>query len=405
MSAQVAAHLPGALDARRDEMVATIGQLVSVESPSADLVATAACAEAVAAVATDLLGVAPERCVVERRVHLRWRFGTPRVLVLGHFDTVWPVGTLARWPFELVNGRATGPGVFDMKAGLVQGLFALSELRDLDGVALLLTSDEELGSPTSRELIEDTARDLDAALVLEPSAGGALKTGRKGVSTYLVSVVGRAAHAGLEPHKGANALVELAHQVLAVAACADPDAATTVTPSVARAGTTVNVVPATAAFDVDVRAATRQEQERVDAVLRALTPVVPGTSLHVTGGPNRPPLSVDASSALFARAAVVAEGLGLPSLTGVTVGGGSDGNFTAGIGVPTLDGLGAVGDGAHAEGEYVVVDAIAQRAALVGALVADLLSSRATTRRCAPSPASVSPPDHTLSPPARGDSA
>ncbi len=325
-----------------------------------------------AAVARRLLDAEPHRCAVAGREHLRWTSGRPRVLLLGHLDTVWPRGTVARWPFAVSDGNATGPGAFDMKAGVVQGLHALTALDDLDGVVLLLTTDEEIGSPTSRPLIEETARGVEATLVLEPSLAGALKTGRKGVSDYRVEIAGRAAHAGLEPEKGVNALLELAHQVLAVAALADAELGTTVTPAVAAAGTATNVVPATASFTVDSRAVSDAEQQRVDAALRGLTPVLPGAALTVHGGINRPALPETASAQLFRRAQRLATTLGFGALEGRTVGGGSDGNFTAGLGIPTLDGLGAVGDGAHAEGEYVVVDAMPERAALVAALVTEL---------------------------------
>src|SRR5439155_16797518 len=204
---------------------------------------------------------------------LLWRFGArQRVLVIGHFDTVWPTGTLGRWPFVVDGDRASGPGAFDMKAGIVQGLYAMATLPSLEGIAILFTSDEELGSPTSAPLIRELASTMEATLVLEPSAGGALKTGRKGVSQYEVHIEGRAAHAGLDPEKGANALIELAHQVLQIEALADPGAGTTVTPTVARAGTASNVVPASAAITVDVRIATIAEQERVAAAMRALKP-------------------------------------------------------------------------------------------------------------------------------------
>jgi glutamate carboxypeptidase len=260
-----------------------------------------------------------------------------------------------------------------MKAGLVQGLHALAGLDDLEGVALLATTDEEVGSPTSRELVEQTARDCEAVLVLEPSAAGALKTGRKGVSNYELVVHGRAAHAGLEPEKGANAAIELAHQVLALAAIADPARGTTVTPTVVTAGTTTNTVPALAQVAVDVRALEPEEQDRVDRALRGLTTQVPGCALELRGGINRPPLAPASSAALFARAERIAAELGQPPLQGAHVGGASDGNFTAGLGVPTLDGLGAVGDGAHAEGEHVLIDTMRPRSELVRVLVAELL--------------------------------
>jgi glutamate carboxypeptidase len=359
---------------RSDDMLADLEGMVAIESPSDDLAATAACAAHATALAQRLLGEAAERCVADGRVHLRWTFGQPRVLVLGHLDTVWPTGTVARWPFAVDDGKATGPGAFDMKAGVIQGLHALTQLERLDGVCVLLTTDEEIGSPSSRGLIEETARGLDATLVLEPSAAGALKIGRKGVSNYVLHVTGRASHAGLEPEKGVNALVEMATQVLAISELARPAVGTTVTPTVATAGTAANVVPATASVALDVRAETGAEQDRVDAALRALRPAVEGARVRLEGAINRPALPVSASESLFARAQVLAGDLGLPPLEGRSVGGASDGNFTAGLGVPTLDGLGGVGDGAHAEGEHVVVAAMPERAALVAALLRELLA-------------------------------
>lgn len=369
------AELLRGLRARTPAMLEAVESLVAMESPSSDLEVTARCAEGAATLGEQLLGAEPERIVVDGRLHLSWRFGRPRVLLLGHLDTVWPLGTLARWPFAVDGDVATGPGAFDMKAGLVQGLHALTELDDLEGIAFLVTADEELGSPSSRALIEDTARGLDATFVLEASAAGALKTGRKGVSTYRLSVHGRAAHAGLDPEKGANALLELAHQVPAIADLADPAAGTTVTPTVAAAGTAINVVPALATVDVDVRVASLAEQDRVDRAIRSLETGVPGTTLALAGGPNRPPLETRLADGLFARARKLAAELGLGDIDDVQVGGASDGNFTAGLGVPTLDGLGAVGDGAHAEGEHVVVSAMPERAALLAALIADVRTS------------------------------
>jgi glutamate carboxypeptidase len=355
-------------------MVDDLRALVEVESPSSSPVAT----RRAGAVLDDLLLERTGRrgaWVGDAREHLLWTGGgTPRVLLLGHVDTVWPEGTLDRWPFDVVDGRATGPGCFDMKAGLVQGLSALARLDDLSEVALLVTTDEEIGSPTSRALVEQTAAGCQAVLVLEPSADGALKTARKGVGLYEVVVTGRAAHAGLEPEAGANAAVEVAHQVLAIAGLGEPARGTTVTPTVVSAGTTTNTVPEQARVAVDVRALDRAEQERVDAALRRLPPVVDGCRLDVVGGVNRPPLDATASADLFARAQRLASGLGLPPLRGARVGGASDGNLTAGAGVPTLDGLGAVGGGAHAEGEHVLVAQLEPRAALVAALLRDLLT-------------------------------
>jgi glutamate carboxypeptidase len=239
-----------------------------------------------------------------------------------------------------------------------------------------VTGDEEFGSPGSRALIEEEAAGKVAALVLEASAdGGALKIKRKGISSYRLSAAGRAAHAGLEPENGINATVELAHQVLAVTALADPALGTTVTPTLLSAGTSVNTVPAAGEFAIDVRASSAAEQQRVDSALRALRPVLPGATLTLSGAPNRPPMPESASAALFALAQQVAARLGQPALRGVAVGGGSDGNFTAGAGTPTLDGLGAVGGGAHAEHEHVLVAALAPRTALLAALVDELVGA------------------------------
>lgn len=369
--------------ALRPAMLADIEALVTCESPSADLAAVARSADVVGRVGEERLGSAPERIVLDGRVHLRWRFGDgpPRVLLLGHHDTVWPLGTLATIPFTVTDGVLRGPGCFDMKAGLVLGMHAVAGLPDRSGVTLLVTADEEIGSPSSRALIEATAARCRAALVLEASAdGGALKTERKGTSLYRLRVHGRAAHAGLEPQRGVNATLELARQVLAVAAIAGSGRDTTVTPTLLAAGSTVNTVPARGELAVDVRVGDDAEQRRVDAAMRALTPTLGGARLELDGGPNRPPLPATASAALFDRAAALARSLGLPPLTSAAVGGGSDGNFTAGVGVSTLDGLGAVGGGAHAEDEHVLVDELPRRAALLAALIADLLASQEQPR-------------------------
>lgn len=268
-----------------------------------------------------------------------------------------------------------GPGCFDMKAGVVMAMHAVAALADRDGVTLLVTGDEEVGSPSSRRLIEDEAAGCTAALVLEAAAdGGAVKTERKGVSLYEVRAHGRAAHAGLEPERGVNATVELAYQVLAVTMLADPERGTTVTPTLLSSGTTTNTVPATGGFAVDVRVPDAAEQLRIDDAMHALAPVLTGARVEVTGGPNRPPLDAKASAELFAHAATLAAELGLAPLSRASVGGGSDGNFTAGIGTPTLDGLGAVGGGAHAEDEHVLVDALPERTALLAALIGELLT-------------------------------
>ena len=358
------------------DMLEQIGRLVSVESPSSDLEAVGRCADEVAEVGTAVLGLRPERLVVDGCTHLRWRLGEgpSRVLLVGHHDTVWPVGSLRDHPFEVSDGRLRGPGCLDMKAGLVMAFHAVAALADTTGVTLLVTGDEEIGSPTSRELIEDEARGCEAALVLEAAADdGSLKGERKGMSGYEVHVTGRGAHAGLEPERGVNAALEQAHQMLAVAGFADPHRGTTVTPTTARAGTAANTVPAGSVFAVDVRVTSTTEQERVDRALRALRPVLPGAAIDVRGGPNRSPMPADASRELSARADAVARDLGIGSLRAVSVGGASDGNLTAGVGTPTLDGLGAVGGGAHADDEHVRVAELPRRTALLTALLDDLL--------------------------------
>ena len=372
----IPSDLPQQMAERLPAMLADLETLVRCESPSADLAAVAESARVVANVGTARLGVEPERIVVDGCTHLRWRLGSgpAEVLVLGHHDTVWPIGTLLTHPFDVSDGVLRGPGCFDMKAGLVMAFHALASLDEVSGVTVLVTGDEELGSPTSRSLIETEATGCRAALVLEASAdGGALKTERKGVSRYDVRILGKAAHSGLEPERGVNASVELAHQVIAVNALSDPATGTTVVPTAMSAGTTANTVPATGTFAVDARVRTAEEQVRVDEAMRALRPVLPGANLEVTGGPNRPPLQESASRDLFDRTARIADRLGLAPLTSAAVGGGSDGNLTAGVGTPTLDGLGAVGGGAHADHEHVLVAALPERTALLAALVHDLL--------------------------------
>lgn len=361
-------------------MIEDIERLVTCESPSEDLDAVARSADVVADLGSRLLGEPPERIVIDGRTHLRWRFGpSPRVLLLGHHDTVWPLGSLAQHPFEVRDGILRGPGCFDMKAGIVMAMHAIASLDDREGVTFLVTGDEEIGSPSSRTLIEDAARGCPAALVLEASAdGGALKTERKGASLYTVRIEGRAAHAGLEPERGVSATIEVAHQVLAVAALGDPAAGTTVTPTRLESGTTTNTVPADGRFAVDVRARTTAEQDRVDRAMHALRPVLPGARIHVTGRPNRPPLQAGASAKLFDRASRLADALGLEPLVAAAVGGASDGNFTAGVGTPTLDGLGAVGGGAHAAHEHVLVDQLEPRTRLLTALAAELLEEERT---------------------------
>lgn len=361
--------------ARHSSMIERLRELVETESPSDDPVALGRCADLLDGWFTALLGT-PARRPVGELPHLLWAPPEPAVLVLGHFDTVWPLGTLTDMPFTLgESGVARGPGVFDMKAGIVQLLTALELIGDRGRVAVLLTCDEETGSATSRALIEAQAARVRAVLVCEPSAdGGAVKIARKGTAAYRLAVTGRAAHAGLEPELGANAGVELAQQVLALDELARADTGTTVTPTVLAGGTTSNTVPASAHVVIDVRAWTRGELDRVDAALRTTTPRLAGTSLAVEGGINRYPLEADQAVGLLAIAQDAARDIGLPPPSGVRSGGGSDGNFTAALGIPTLDGLGAIGAHPHARSEWADADAMPDRSALLAALIELLLA-------------------------------
>jgi glutamate carboxypeptidase len=307
--------------------------------------------------------------------------------MLGHFDTVWDVGQTAAMPIRQVDGRLHGPGVYDMKAGIALGMLAARALLELPSAAfgeppqpprgcrlvMLWTTDEETGSHTSRALLEAEARRSAAVLVLEPSLpGGALKTARKGCGEFELIVRGIAAHAGIDPSKGASAVRELARQILRLEQLQDPARGVTLNVGVVSGGTRPNVVPDEARAVIDVRVPTALDAERVSAALSALVPALPGTSLEVRGGVDRPPLErTDAVVELFGVAQHVAAELGRTLGEGAT-GGGSDGNFTASLGVPTLDGLGAVGDGAHALHEHVLVDDLPWRAALLAGLLARL---------------------------------
>ncbi len=298
----------------------------------------------------------------------------PAVLLLCHLDTVWPRGTLAKNPFAITGDRATGPGIFDMKAGLAIGIEALALAAESGRVALLVTGDEELGSISSRPLIEAVAGRSRAVLVLEGAApGGDLKSARKGVSAYDFEMTGRASHAGLEPEAGINTTAELAALVLDLLALADPGAGTSVTPTVAASGTTGNTVPDRAHLHADVRAWTRVEQDRVDAAIRSREAAVPGAVVSVLGGINRPPMEASGSAALLGLAQQAARDTGIGDIRGVAVGGASDGNLTAALGVPTLDGLGAVGGGAHADHEWISLPALGPRARWIARLI-DLIA-------------------------------
>lgn len=358
------------------DMLVDLERLVMCESPSRDVERIAAHADLLADIMEARLGSRPAIVTSPVGPHVHWSGGgEPKVLILGHHDTVHPAGTTSVRPFCVDNGIATGPGVFDMKAGIVQAIHAVAALADAQHVEILLTADEEVGSAASRELLEERARVCGAVLVIEPSAdGGALKTGRKGTGTFTVTVEGRAAHAGLEPEKGVNALMELARLVPEIAAIARPELGTTVTPTTARAGTADNVVPALAVCEVDVRVATPNEKPRVESAMASLAAHDAEATVTVTGRIGRPPMHESAAAGLMPIAAQVASAIGLDGLEGVVVGGGSDGNFTAAVGVQTLDGLGAVGGGAHGDSEHVVVSTMPQRAALLAGLCQELSS-------------------------------
>ena len=366
------------LRGRTGQMLADLAALVNCESPSRAGRDLAVCASVISQMFVNHLGksadLLPPAAGFATGPHVSWRGGgSPSVLILGHYDTVFPAGTVTNRPFECDGVLARGPGVFDMKAAIVQAVFAIASLPPevREKVEVLFTSDEEIGSASSRELLIDRAKACGTALVLEPSAdGGALKTARKGTGTIEVVCHGRASHAGLEPEKGINALVELAAQVPVISSFANPSLGTTVTPTVASAGTADNVVPAEARMFVDVRVEAPGEKERIEAAFASLSPVVPGCTIEVRGAIGRPPMPASASADLMKVASRCADELGLGPISGVAVGGGSDGNFTAAAGVPTLDGLGAVGGGAHGDTEHVIVAEMPNRAALLAAIIA-----------------------------------
>jgi glutamate carboxypeptidase len=368
---------------RQPRWLEALEELVRCESPSRDPLAIEACARIVErlfrteVLPTDARLIEGVGCP---SLVLRWGDREhPPTLLLGHLDTVWEKGSFHP-RYQVSAGRVQGPGVFDMKGGVVVALAALTGLRSAGalsgGLTLLLTGDEEVGSDASRELIEAESRGCRAVLVLEPPLGQAVKVARKGVGGYRVTVRGRAAHAGLEPERGVNSLVAIAPLVAQVAALARPELGTTVSPTVLQAGTRTNVIPAQAVLEIDVRFATAAEADRVSEAMQKLKVTVPEAALEVTGGANRPPFEPDSSRALFALAREVASELNWSELEGAAVGGGSDGNFTAALGVPTLDGLGIVGGNAHAEGEWAQTDSIPERAALLAGLVARIWEGR-----------------------------
>lgn len=364
------------MDARVPAMLTQLERFVNTESPSLNNEQLDESARVLAEIITTVTGKAPTIIPSDRGSHVHWKGSDEtNVLLVGHHDTVFPLGEVAKRPFSRDGDVARGPGIFDMKAGIIQAIHALSAIPDSYHIEMLITADEEVGSYASRELIEQRALATGVVLVLEPSAdGGALKIARKGVGTFRVDITGRASHAGLEPEKGINALIELAAQVQRIAAIANPELGTTVTPTVASAGTTENVVPASGQIVVDVRILLPEEKERVEREMAALTPVVAGATITVSGSINRPPMHESASAALFEVARTVAAEMNIEGITGVAAGGGSDGNFTAAIGVPTLDGLGAVGGGAHADSEHVLISRMGERATLLAGVARALVN-------------------------------
>ena len=367
--------------ARQREIVSLIGRLVECESPSDDPEAVRRLVEMIAG---EVSGFAKVKTFPGGRFgpHLRAEFALPgkrksgQILALGHSDTVYPLGTLPAMPFRVSDGRLWGPGVLDMKAGIAFFVYAMRALRELDmpvarRVVLLLNSDEEVGSESSRPLTEREARSSDAVLVLEPATGleGKLKTARKGVGDYTVVVRGRASHAGVDFTKGASAIVELARQLDRITGFTRLERGITVNPGVIAGGTRTNVIAAEARAGIDVRVARAGDAGPLDRKFRSLRPFDNRCTLEVTGGLNRPPMERSPGIVkLFRAAQKLGRELGLELEESMT-GGGSDGNFTAALGVPTLDGLGAVGEGAHSPQESILIEPIAGRTALLAKLV------------------------------------
>jgi glutamate carboxypeptidase len=364
-------------DANASSIVQTIETLVRLESPSTDKAAVDRCGTILAGMLRRAGAEVDALAQRERGDHLVARIpgaGQP-VMLLGHFDTVWPVGTLERMPCRRDGDRLYGPGTFDMKAGIALGIAALSALSAVrarhPSIVMMLTTDEEIGSHTSRAAIEAEARRCRAVLVLEPALpGGALKTARKGCGEFELIVHGVAAHAGLDPGKGASAIHELAAQIAAIERLQDLPRGISVNVGLISGGSRANVVAEEARAVVDARAPTREAADGIERAIRALQPARPGTRLTINGGFERPPMERTAASReLFARARAVASSLGQELEEG-SAGGGSDGNFTAALGIPTLDGLGAIGDGAHAAHEHVDISSLSWRAALLAGLLA-----------------------------------
>jgi glutamate carboxypeptidase len=364
------------------EMLQLLRHMVEIESPSDDKAAVDRMGAFLGQVFERLGGKVTFYPQQEAGNHLKAEFaggasGKP-VLLLGHFDTVWQMGTLAKMPFRIQDGRAFGPGVYDMKAGITMMIFALRALRAA-GVAqrpvtILLDTDEEVGSTTGRPVVEATAKECEAVLVLEPSQGpkGHLKTSRKGVGDITIRVRGRASHSGVDFEKGRSAIVELARQLLEIVKFTDVDRGITVNPGVIQGGTRSNVIAAEASAEVDLRIARAADASLLEQKFAALKPFDPDCSIELSGGINRPPMErTEGTVRLFGIAREIATAMGMP-LEESSTGGGSDGNFTSALGVPTLDGLGAVGEGAHAANESVVVEDLFSRTALLAGLIQTL---------------------------------
>jgi glutamate carboxypeptidase len=369
---------------REAAMTRLLGQFVRLESPSFDKAAVDRFGRIVAAEWRRRGARVTLVRQQERGDHLRAEWNPlgnkakGQILVLGHLDTVYGLGTLAGMPFRLARGRAHGPGTLDMKGGLVIALFAVDALAGTGRapqkrIVFLWTSDEEIGSGTSRAVIEREARRSDAVLVLEPASGldGRVKTGRKGVGEIEIIATGRAAHAGLNPEDGINAIEEIALQIARISRWNQPSRGITVNAGMIEGGTRTNVIPKNARVLVDVRAVRAADMRALERKFRTLRPNLRGAKLQIRGGFNRPPMEQKTSAALYAKARALAKEIGV-TLGEAHVGGGSDGNFTAALGVPTLDGLGAVGEGAHSPGENIVIRALAERAALVASLLATI---------------------------------
>ena len=354
-------------------IVEDLKRLVEFESPSEDLLACRGVVELAIQIANENLEPEAELIEENGRPVFWWGSKNPKIVLLAHLDTVWPKGSyLPTW--SVAGDIAKGPGVFDMKAGFLQAIYAVKEIPGADSkVAIIATTDEELGSQSSKALIERVSKSASAVLVLEASLNGKVKTGRKGTSMYQIALHGRASHAGLEPEKGINATTEIATIVIEVAKLANPEFGTTVVPTVMHAGTTTNTVPALATLDIDSRSFSAAELIRVDTAIRKLVAAHPEAKLEVTGGINRPPLETSATLELYEILEKVASEIGMEPVGHASVGGASDGNFAAAAGARVLDGLGAVGDGAHAPHEQILLSSIPSRVKLLTAFIKELI--------------------------------